>query len=165
MTQATDSTASATLSGRELALKRRKAMALHGKTGTAKAATKSRPTAQRVNPAPAAAVSTPAAASSGTAAPAAASSDASVMQAQSVVSSGRSASRARRQAMSISGKAALGSTTTRPSGRVRPQKAVATSMAPPDTAAGAATAPAADTAKQGCGCGCNGLARQTCPAG
>ena len=69
MTQATDSTASATLSGRELALKRRKAMALHGKTGTAKAATKSRPSAQRVNPAPAAAVSTPVAASSGTAAP------------------------------------------------------------------------------------------------
>ena len=92
MTQATDSTASATLSGRELALKRRKAMALHGKAGTAKAATNSRPSAQRVNTAPAAAVSTPVAASSGTAAPAAASSDASVVQARSVVSSGRSAS-------------------------------------------------------------------------
>ncbi len=31
MTQAAESTASATLSGRELALKRRQAMALHGK--------------------------------------------------------------------------------------------------------------------------------------
>lgn len=36
MTQATESTATATLSGRELALKRRKAMALHGKTAAAK---------------------------------------------------------------------------------------------------------------------------------
>jgi len=161
MTQATDSTASATLSGRELALKRRKAMALHGKTGTVKAATKSRPSAQRVNPAPAAAVSTPAAASSGTAAPAAASSDASVVQAQSVVSSGRSASRARRQAMSVSGKAALGSTATRPTGRVRPQRAAAMGMASPDTATSAETAPAADTAKKGCGCGCNGT-RASC---
>ena len=161
MTQATDSSASATLSGRELALKRRKAMALHGKTGSAKAATKSRPSAQRVNPAPAAAVSTPAAASSATAAPAAASSDAPVVQAQSVVSSGRSASRARRQAMSLSGKAALGSTATRPTGRVRPQRAAAMGMASPDTATSAATAPAADTAKKGCGCGCNGT-RASC---
>ena len=47
MTQATDSKASATLSGRELALKRRKAMALHGKTATARAATHSRPSARR----------------------------------------------------------------------------------------------------------------------
>jgi hypothetical protein len=47
MTQATDSTASATLSGREMALKRRKAMALHGKSGTAKAASVSKPSAQR----------------------------------------------------------------------------------------------------------------------
>ena len=46
MTQATDSTASATLSGRELALKRRKAMALHGKSGTAKAASLARRKAQ-----------------------------------------------------------------------------------------------------------------------
>ena len=56
MTQATDSSASATLSGRELALKRRKAMALHGKSGTAKAASVSKPSARRVKPAPAAIV-------------------------------------------------------------------------------------------------------------
>ena len=155
MTQATDSTASATLSGRELALKRRKAMALHGKAGVAGAATQSRPSAQRVNPAPAAAVSTPAAASSATASSAASSNDAPPVQAQNVVSSGRSASRARRQAMSVSGKGALGSTNTRPTGRVRPQKAAAMSTSAPVPAASAETAPAADTAR-GCGCGCNG---------
>jgi hypothetical protein len=160
MTQATDSTASATLSGRELALKRRKAMALHGKAGTAKAASVSKPSARRVNPAPAA-MSTPAAAASATASPSAASNNAPLVQAQSAASGGRCASRARRQAMSVTGKAALGSTATRPTGRVRPQKAAAMSMASPDTAIGSDTAPAADTAKKGCGCGCNGT-RASC---
>ncbi len=72
MTQATDSSASATLSGRELALKRRKAMALHGKTGTARAAYVSKPSARRTKPAPAA-MNAPVAASSAAASPATAS--------------------------------------------------------------------------------------------
>ena len=72
MTQATHSSASATLSGRELALKRRKAMALHGKSGTAKAASVSKPSARRVKPAPAA-MNAPVAASPAAASPAAAS--------------------------------------------------------------------------------------------
>jgi hypothetical protein len=148
MTQATDSTASATLSGRELALKRRKAMALHGKAGTVKAASVSKPSARSVNPAPAA-INAPVAASH-----AAAANNVQPVKAQSA-SGARSISRARRQAMSTSGKSALGSTSTRPSGRVRPQKAAAMNMAQSVTAASAETAPVADTAK-GCGCGCNG---------
>jgi hypothetical protein len=57
--------------------------------------------------------------------------------------------------MSTSGKAALGSTASRPSGRVRPQKAAAMSLTSSLSTARAETAPAADAAK-GCGCGCNG---------
>lgn len=140
MTQATDSSASATLSGRELALKRRQAMALHGKTGTAKAASVSKASARRSSPAPAA-VNTPAPAAASTPA---ASRDLPRVPAQNVAASGaRSASRARRQALSTAGKAALGSTGARPSGRVRPQQAADL------------TAPAAET-KKTCGCGCNG---------
>ena len=156
MTQATDSTASATLSGRELALKRRKAMALHGKSGTAKAASMSKPSARRVKAVPTA-THAPATASPVAVSPAAASNNVQPVPAQSAVESGaRSVSRARRQAMSTSGKAALGLTaTTRPSGRVRPRKAAAMNMASSQLAASAETAPAADTAK-GCGCGCNG---------
>jgi hypothetical protein len=123
MTQATDSTASATLSGRELALKRRKAMALHGKAGTVKAASVSRPSARRMNPA-SAVMNAPVAASSAAASPAAASHNVQPALAPGAAASdARSVSRARRQAMSTSGRAALGSTASRPSGRVRPQKA------------------------------------------
>ena len=156
MTQATDSTASATLSGRELALKRRKAMALHGKTGTARAASMSKPSARRTKPAPAA-MNAPVPASSAAASPAAASNNVQPVQAESAtVSNARSISRARRQAMSTSGKAALGSTASRPSGRIRPQKAAAVSTA------SSATTASAETAK-GCGCGCNGT-RNDCGA-
>jgi len=162
MTQATDSTASATLSGRELALKRRKAMALHGKTGTARAASMSKPSARRTKPAPAA-MNAPVPASSAAASTAAASNNVQPVQAESATASdARSISRARRQAMSTSGKAALGSTSSRPSGRIRSQKATAMNTASSSTAASAETAPAADTAK-GCGCGCNGT-RSDCGA-
>jgi len=155
MIQATDSKASATLSGRELALKRRKAMALHGKSGTARAASVSKSSARRVKAAPAA-TNAPVAAPPAAASPAAASNYVQPVAARSAVESGaRSVSRARRQAMSTSGKSALGSSNTRPSGRVRPQKAAAMNMASSQPAASAETAPAADTAK-GCGCGCNG---------
>ena len=156
MTQATDSSASATLSGRELALKRRKAMALHGKSGTAKAASMSKPSARRVKAVPTA-THAPATASPAAVSPAAASNNVQPVPARSAVESGaRSVSRARRQALSTSGKAALGLTATaRPSGRVRPRKAAAMNMASSQPTASAETAPAADTAK-GCGCGCNG---------
>ncbi len=138
MTQATDRSATATLSGRELALKRRQAMALHGKAGVAKAASVSRPSARRENPAPAAMNASPAKASA-----TAASNDALLAQAQrTVASSSRSASRARREALSTSGKSALASSGARPSGRIRPQQA-------------AALQAAGDTGKS-CGCGCNG---------
>lgn len=123
MTQVTDSKATATLSGRELALKRRHAMALHGKAGTIKAATVRRPSAQSPGPATAEALATAA--------------------------NGRSVSRARRQALSTAGKAALPSAGSRPGGRV---------SAP--AAATVVTAPAADAPKS-CGCGCNGT-KQSC---
>ena len=126
MTQATYSTATATLSGRELAQNRRKAMALHGKAGVMKTAAKAKPSAQRTHFAPAkAAVETSMAA----------------MQ-----TNARSASRARREALSISGKAALKPSATRPTGRVRPKAA----QAVVDASTG-----------KSCGCGCNGT-KTTC---
>jgi hypothetical protein len=135
MTQATDSTATATLSGRELALKRRQAMALHGKSGNVKAASMSKPSAQRAIPASAAAT-----------APAAATNEADLLaQARiAAASGGRNASRARREALSTAGKAALQPTGARPSGRVRPDATTMPTMAP-----------AAEATKT-CGCGCNG---------
>ncbi|MFO7542833.1 MAG: CsoS2 family carboxysome shell protein [Thiobacillus sp.] len=142
MTLTTDSTATATLSGRELALKRRKAMALHGKTGVTKTASvmSAKPAASRVEPA--------AVAAGQRAASTASASDAAIMaQARAAVAAGgRNASRARREAMSVSGKAALQPTASRPSGRVR-QKPQMDAMA----SAAVAEAPA-----KGCGCGCNG---------
>jgi hypothetical protein len=147
MTLTTDSTATATLSGRELALKRRKAMALHGKAGVAKTSSvmSARPAASRVEPAAASVAYGKSAASTATA------TDASIMaQARAAAASnGRSASRARREALSTSGKAALQPTASRPSGRVRPkqQTAVVTAYA---------TASAVEAPAKGCGCGCNG---------
>ncbi|MHB1051726.1 MAG: CsoS2 family carboxysome shell protein [Thiobacillus sp.] len=145
MTLTTDSTATATLSGRELALNRRKAMALHGKTGVTKTASvmSARPAASRVEPA-----SARVAESGLSKASAVSASDAAIMaQARAAVAAnGRSASRARREAMSTSGKAALQPTAARPSGRVRPK--------PQNDAM--ASAAVADASAQGCGCGCNG---------
>lgn len=141
MTTATDSKAAATLSGRELALKRRQAMALHGKTGakptsSAAASPATRP-AQHVY---APAVTQPA---MQTTAPA---SEAELLaQARAAATSGRSASRLRREAMSTVGKAALKPTASRPTGRVRPGK-MATALE-----STAEVAPA-----KSCGCGCNG---------
>lgn len=145
MTLTTDSTATATLSGRELALNRRKAMALHGKTGVTKTASvmPARSAASRVEPAAARAAESGQSKASSVSA-----SDASIMaQARvAVAANGRSASRARREALSTSGKAALQPTAARPSGRVRPK---------PQTDA-MASAAVADTPAKGCGCGCNG---------
>lgn len=143
MTLTTDRTATATLSGRELALKRRKAMALHGKTGVTKTSSvmSSKPAASRVAPAAASAAYGMSAASTTSATGA----SGMAHTRTAATSGGRSASRARREALSTSGKAALQPTASRPSGRVRP-KAQASA-----TTAYADAAPA-----KGCGCGCNG---------
>ena len=130
MTQANDSTNnSATLSGRELALNRRKAMALHGKTAVAKSTKTSKPATKTSAAYSPAVAKQPAAARNNTPLPAVAK------------SKGREASRARREAMSTTGKAALKPTASRPTGRVRP--------APMSAAT-------ADASAKSCGCGCNG---------
>ena len=148
MTLTTDSTATATLSGRELALKRRKAMALHGKTGVTKtsSAMPARQAAPRMDPLAATRV---AATANMSGASPASESDATIMaQARAAVAAnGHKASRARREAMSASGKAALQPTASRPSGRVR-QK--------PQIDAYAAPAAAVEPPAGGGGCGCNG---------
>ncbi|MHB1587120.1 MAG: CsoS2 family carboxysome shell protein [Acidiferrobacteraceae bacterium] len=87
MTRATDSRATATLSGRELALKRRKAMAMHGKNGVVKAAA--------ANP------------SAGTRMTTGASGQEPAGATAVAGTTGRDASRARRQALSLAGKAAM----------------------------------------------------------
>ncbi|NDP49213.1 MAG: carboxysome shell protein, partial [Sulfuriferula multivorans] len=106
MTLTTASTATATLSGRDLALNRRKAMALHGKTGVTKTASvmSARPAASRVVPAAARSAESGQSKASTVSA-----SDSAIMaQARAAVAvNGRSASRARREALSTSGKAAL----------------------------------------------------------
>ena len=149
MALTTDSTATATLSGRELALMRRKAMALHGKAGVVKTASvmSPRPTASRVE---VKAAATPAAQASGLSAASTASASEAAIMAKAraaVAANGRSASRARREALSTAGKAALQPAASRPSGRVRPKAQPTVPSAP----VSAAAAPA-----QGCGCGCNG---------
>ncbi len=136
MTHAAESHAGATLSGRELALQRRQAMALHGKNGAGKSApAKTRPTAASWSePAPVAST-----AQAAYAAPAHADEQALIAQLRNA--SNVNAARARREALSRSGKAALQKTAaTRPTGRVRPTQ----------TAMGAESRPA------GCGCGCGG---------
>lgn len=150
MTQAADSTASATLSGRELAMKRRQAMALHGKAGGSKTAAARQPTAARSAPIAPAASMAPAASS---AAPASAprQSDATLI-AQAQANSSRHASRARREALSQSGKAALQPTATRPSGRVRPGRQVAPLAVNLPAVASADETPSAPATSCGCGC-------------
>ncbi len=112
MPQAEESTASATLSGRELARKRRKAMALHGKSAFVKsAAARQEASPRRAS----AAVARPAVSSQPAPPPS------EVVEAmQAVAAPGRKAAQARRQALSQSGKAAVKAAASRPSGRQRP---------------------------------------------
>lgn len=140
MTHAAESHASATLSGRELALKRRQAMARHGKTGAGKPApAHARPTAASWT-----APASPAPAAHATPDPA----DDQMLIAQLRNASNVSAARARREALSKSGKAALQKTAaTRPTGRVRPTQETAV----------------AESRPAGCGCGCGGT-NPTCGA-
>lgn len=152
MTQAADSTASATLSGRELALKRRQAMALHGKTGATKPAAAGRqPTAARSAPAAPAASMAPATSSSE---PASRPAGAAFIAPAPAASSAREASRARRAALSTAGKAALQPTASRPTGRVRPSRQPAPLASSAPAMASASEAQAAPASS--CGCGCNG---------
>ncbi len=152
MTQAADSTASAnasaTLSGRELALKRRRAMALHGKTGAGRPTAARQTSAARIEPAVAPTTAADAAPAAMVAQPVAAAaqvSDVALVEAIRAAVPVK-ASRTRRQAMSQVGKAALQPTSGRPSGRPRPTREA-------QQAPAAAPVPAAAT---GCGCGCNG---------
>ena len=144
MTLTTDSTATATLSGRELALKRRKAMAVHGKKAVAKTSSvmSAKPAASRMEPVAASVATAPAMSASPSA------SEAAIMaQARAAVAAnGRSASRARREALSTAGKAALQTAASRPSGRMRQKPQAAAYVAPA----------AAEKSAAGCGCGCNG---------
>lgn len=139
MTQAADSSASATLSGRELALKRRQAMALHGKTAVVKGAgvrqTSTRHAAPAVTPTVPSTQGVAVASQVGAAA----------MPDEALISQLRAAnapkaSRARREALSRAGKAALQPTVSRPSGHVRPTRQPVAAAEPATT----------------CGCGCNG---------
>ena len=143
MTQASDSTATATLSGRELALKRRQAMALHGKKGVMKSTPASQKSAPRVEMPTSAPINQNVSTLSETSiSPAAV----AVLVAQNQANAaGRNASRARREAMSLSGKAAVQPTSARPSGRVRPSRENSTPAIP-----------ALASTQGSCGCGCNG---------
>jgi hypothetical protein len=147
MTRAAESTASATLSGRELALKRRQAVALHGKAGVGKAAASRQASVAR--PAPAA-LAAPAA----VAEPAARVSDAALIEELKSRSAGaRRPSQARREALSRSGKAALQPGSGRPTGRLRPSRPTVPAAAQVAAASGEI---AGSPSAQDCGCGCNG---------
>lgn len=126
MTRATDNRATATLSGQELAFKRRRAMAMHGKSGILKAGSANLPAGVRT------ATSAPGPNLGGPAGVAG--------------SAGRNASRARRQALSLAGKAAL-QVNASAGVRERPRVAV--------------PAPAVAESQKSCGCGRNGT-KKTC---
>ncbi|WP_079418008.1 CsoS2 family carboxysome shell protein [Thiomonas intermedia] len=153
MTYPADRHAQATLSGRELALKRRQAMALHGKAGSAKPAAAS----VRQRPEMAAAL-TAASSQSPQSRPASATSAAPVVRATSASASlsppqaQLSPARARRQAMSQQGKPAVKQAVnggpSRPSAHLRPTAAV------PAASVREASASCGCVAEKSCGCGC-----------
>ncbi|MDC8445426.1 MAG: CsoS2 family carboxysome shell protein [Nitrosomonas sp.] len=122
MGQVTESIAVATLSGRDLALRRRKVMALHGKTGM---------TNKRLNQQSAAVHKVCNTASTTSSVdPIFTRLDSASGKHVAAVNNGLSASRARRNAMNQLGKAAVKSASSVPSGRRRPQRhgVVASSM-------------------------------------
>lgn len=133
MTTANGTAAQVTLSGRELALMRRQALALRGKVGATRSAAPTRPASHVVSrTAPAAAPGMVAAAVQRPA----------VAASAVVVPAPQNAARQRRQALSQAGKAALPArASSAPSGRTRP---VAQGLE-----AGSGTSGS-------CGCGCNG---------
>jgi len=144
MPQAEESTASATLSGRELALKRRKAMALHGKSAFVKTAA----ARHEASPRQTAAAITRTPVNTGSFAPAAA-----ISTAGDITPPGRQTARARREALSLAGKAAQKPSSTRPSGRVRPAPAAQHSEAPAyHTVAAGTTSGDCDCKGEPCDC-------------
>ncbi|WP_292954263.1 CsoS2 family carboxysome shell protein [Nitrosomonas sp.] len=113
MRQVSESIAVATLSGRDLALQRRKVMALHGKTGM---------TNKKLNQRSVAVHKTSNAASTTSSVdPVFTNFNSASNKHVATVNNGRSVSRARRNAMNQLGKAAVKSTSGKPSGRKRPQ--------------------------------------------
>jgi hypothetical protein len=130
MPQAEENKASATLSGRDLALKRRKAMALHGKTAFVKKAVATQGASSRR--APAARVLSPAPTQ-----PSAAMAESVLQSVHADEPSGRTAAQARRSAMSQGGKAAVGQpASNRPTGRLRPTAQIQTQTAAASERAG-----------------------------
>lgn len=113
MRQVSESFAVATLSGRDLALQRRKVMALHGKTGMTSNKLNQRSVALRTTR------NTASTASSVD--PVFANFDSAPRQPVAAENNGRSVSRARRNAMNQLGKAAVKPTSGAPCGRRRPQ--------------------------------------------
>jgi len=150
MTNPADRHAQATLSGRELALKRRQAMALHGKAGSAKpSGAPSRPRYEPTAPAP---QSRPASAVSAASAMRVSSASAAPMtppQAQ------LSPARARRLALSQQGKAAVQKSSSaaqaRPSAHLRPTAEQIHAIASGATAS-AKAASCGCSAETSCGC-------------
>lgn len=122
MRQADGTQAQVTLSGRELALMRRQAMALHGKAGLARAKA-TRPAAHVVS-GPAAALA-PAMAT----APATSSASAPATAINIASTTGRQAAMQRRLARSLTGRESPAADAPRPSGRVRARNVV-TAMPP-----------------------------------
>lgn len=151
MTLTSDSNSSATLSGRELALKRRQAMAKNGKTAIAKTMGAMSVRQDASSCAGVAPKARPAAVI--TAAPNAAQLMAQTQTTVAATSStARQASRARRETLSTVGKAALKQASARPSGRVRPAQRSLIQEA---------SAPVSTDVVASCGCGCNG-ANKSC---
>ncbi|MBS3910648.1 MAG: carboxysome shell protein [Hydrogenophaga sp.] len=136
MTSIGSSAVQVTLSGRELALQRRQAMALRGKAGVVRSAAAQSAAAAAPRPAMALARPTPrtavAALDAGRSAP--------------VTAPTASAARQRRQALSQSGKSALGAQAV----ATRPARSRAPVASPQQTLA------ASDALAADCGCGCNG---------
>ena len=154
MTYPADRHAQATLSGRELALKRRQAMALHGKAGSAKPAGASARQRPEMAAAPTAASSQSRPASVTSAAPQvrAASMAASTSAPLNPPQAQLSPARARRLAMSQQGKSAVKQAgnggASRPSAHLRPTVAV------PAASVREASASCGCVAEKSCGCGC-----------
>ena len=148
MTLTSDSSSSATLSGRELALKRRQAMAKNGKTAITITKTMGVMPARQASSSVAHAAASARPSTTPKAAQRMAQAQTSV---PATTSTARQAGRVRREALSTVGKAALKQAPARPSGRVRPAQQSLTQV----------SASISSDIAASCGCGCNG-ANKSC---
>lgn len=148
MIQAADRSApaSATLSGRELALRRRQAMARHGKSWVIKTAA-TRPVPATLDRASTIADTSREATAPNYAVEPAVSQAAADLHAGLQTTLSLKPSRARREALARVGKAALVNASSRPVGRIRPSR-----QSPAEVEA----AQPMPMASKSCGCGCNG---------